>query len=310
MSKAKATPAPVVTKVAELYGLPTYQSADWKSLATSQQCPFIGKKCLKGRKSEPEVTIGTCTMTYGKGALPMMICPIRLLERSQIFTDCIQLLTLHEPGNELRIVGELAVPGGSIDYCLVSVRDEKPRDFVGIELQTMDTTGTAWPERQRFLQQHGVKVRPRDAASEKSFGMNWKHTAKTILVQLNHKIETFEHLGKRLVLVLQDHLLTYMQREFAFDHIKGVRTGDPMHFHAYELRKEAAAYILKLKDRLSTDTAGVAACLGLQVDAKVELTTILKQIEDKLPKSTLLTVGGMTAVPITDTVDIKADDES
>lgn len=297
-----------MSKVAELYGLPTFQNADWKAVAGAQQCPFLNRKCLKNRKSEADLTIGTCTMEYGKSSHPTMICPFRLLERSQIFTDCIHLLTLHEPGNELRIVGELAVPGGSIDYCLVSVRDGRVRDFVGIELQTMDTTGTVWPERQRFLQRHGVSVKPEDTASEKSFGMNWKMTAKTILVQLNHKIETFDHLGKHLALVMQDQLLSYMQREFAFDHIKGVRDGDPMHFHAYELKKEATAYTLKLKERLSTDAAGVAACLGLQVDAKVELTTILKQIEDKLPKSTLLTVGGATAVPIPEITAIAADE--
>jgi len=297
-----------MSKVAELYGLPTFQNADWKAIAGAQQCPFLDRKCLKNRKSEADLTIGTCTMEYGKSSHPTMICPFRLLERSQIFTDCIHLLTLHEPGNELRIVGELAVPGGSIDYCLVSVRDGRVRDFVGIELQTMDSTGTVWPERQRFLQRHGVSVKPEDTASKKSFGMNWKMTAKTILVQLNHKIETFDHLSKHLVLVMQDRLLSYMQRKFAFDHIKGVRDGDPMHFHAYELKKEATAYTLKLKERLSTDAAGVAACLGLQVDAKVELTTILKQIEDKLPKSTLLTVGGATAVPIPETTAIAADE--
>jgi hypothetical protein len=299
-----------MTKVGELYGLPTFQPADWKSVAAIQQCPFLNRKCLKNRKSEPELTIGTCTMIYGKKPEPIMICPFRLLERSQIFTDCLHLLTLHEPGNELRIVGELQVPGGSIDYCLVSVRDGRARDFVGIELQTMDTTGTVWPERQRFLQQHGARVKPEDAASEKSFGINWKMTAKTILVQLNHKIETFDHLSKHLVLVLQDRLLSYMQREFAFDHIQGVRDGDPMHFHAYELRKEASAYTLKLKERLSTDAPGIAACLGLQVDAKVELTTILQQIEGKLPQSTLLTVGGPPAVPIPEVTDLAADDDS
>lgn len=57
----------------------------------------------------------------------LMICPFRLLEHSQIFTDCVHLLKLHEPGNELRIVAELAVPSGSIDYCLVSVRHPVPR---------------------------------------------------------------------------------------------------------------------------------------------------------------------------------------
>ena len=95
----------------------------------------------------------------------------------------VHLLKLHEPGNELRIVAELAVPGGSIDYCLASIRDGKPRDFVGIELQTLDTTGTVWPERQRFLREHQIRVNRADAASDKPFGMNWKMTTKTILVQ-------------------------------------------------------------------------------------------------------------------------------
>jgi Restriction endonuclease NotI len=299
-------PAPA-TKVAELYGLPTIQLPDWKKVAAAQKCPFLGRKCLKNRKSEPEITIGTCTMIYGRQAQPVVICPFRLLERSQIFTDCVHLLKLHEPGNELRIVAELAVPGGSIDYCLVSVRDGKPRDFVGIELQTLDTTGTVWPERQRFLRQHKVRVKPEHAASEKSFGMNWKMTAKTILVQLNHKIATFEHLNKRFVLVLQDCLLDYMRREFAFNHIQGVRDGDPMQFHAYGLREKGGAYSLVLKERIGTDTAGIAMCIGLQADSKVELRAMLTQIESKLPQSTLLTVGG-GPVPIPEVVDIEADE--
>src|SRR5581483_9135802 len=152
---SKATPA---TKVAELYGLPTFQSADWNAVLSTERCPFLDRKCRKNRKSDPAITIGTCTMTYGRPPQPIMICPFRLLERRQIFHDCTHLLKLHEPGNELRIIAELTVPGGSIDYCLVSVREGKPRDFVGIELQTLDTTGTVWPERQRFAQPY-IKVR-------------------------------------------------------------------------------------------------------------------------------------------------------
>jgi hypothetical protein len=298
-----------LTKVTELYGLPTFHSADWQDVATAQRCPFLNRKCLKNRKSEPEITIGTCTMTYGRPSRPVMICPFRLLERRQIFTDCVHLLALHEPGNELRVVAELVVPGGSIDYCLVSVRDGKPRDFVGIELQTLDTTGTVWPERQRFLRHHKVRVKRQDAASTKPFGMNWKMTAKTILMQLNHKIATFEYLSKRLVLVLQDCLLEYMRGEFAFNHIQGVRDGDPMQFHAYELRQETAAYSLNLKERISTDTAGIALCLGLQADTKVGLQTMLEQIESKLPQSTLLTIGG-GPVPVPVTTEREAAEES
>jgi len=296
-----------MTKVAELYGRLTSEDCDWKAVSKRQHCPFLGRKCLKNRKSEPESTIGSCSMIHGRTSKAVMICPFRLLERSQIFTDCIHLLGVHEPGNELRIVTELHVPGGSIDYCLVSVRDGKPRDFVGIELQTLDTTGTVWPERQRFLRTHGVPAKAADLSSTKPFGMNWKMTAKTILMQLHHKIETFEHLGKRLVLVVQDCLLDYMQTEFKFNHMTGNRDGDAMQFHAYELKKEANNYLLRLNRRLSTDAAGVAACLHGQSNARVELVAILERIEAKLPNSTLLTVGG-GSVPVPKSADEQADE--
>ena len=123
------------------------------------------------------------------------------LERRQIFTDCFHLLTTHDPGNELHIIPEVSVPGGSVDYFLVSSKDGKVKDFVGIELQTLDTTGTVWPERQRLLRKLGVPRKDVVEESDKPYGMNWKMTAKTILVQMHHKIQTFEHVHKKLVLV-------------------------------------------------------------------------------------------------------------
>lgn len=282
--------ATFMTKVAELYGLPTFQDANWQSVVNDQNCPFLNRKCLKNRKSEADLTIGTCTMHYGNAG-PVMICPFRLLEHRKIFTDCIHLLALHEPGNDLRIMSEISVPGGNIDYFLISAKNGRVKDFVGIELQTLDTSGTVWPERQRFLKSHGVVVDEDYAQSGKPFGMNWKMTAKTILVQLNHKIETFDHLGKHLVLVVQDQLLSYMKRGFAFGHINGVRTGDPMHFHSYQMKQNPTHYELQLVERLSTDAIGVAQCLGLKKDARLELTTLIGQLESKLPKSTLLTLG-------------------
>lgn len=286
-----------MTKIVELYAKPTGQSYPWPDIVSGQQCPLLNRKCLKNRKSEPDVSIGTCTVSYGREARNIIICPFRLLERSQIFIDCLHLLALHEPGNELRIVSELTVPGGSIDYCLVSVRSGKVVDFAGIELQTLDTTGTVWPERQRFLRSHGIPVRASDADSNKKFGMNWKMTAKTILMQLHHKVQTFEHLSKHLVLVTQDCLMEYMQRAFSFEHLQAARLGAPMHFHAYQLLAEGSGYKIQLSERWSTDTNGIAQCLGLQTSSKVELEMILKQIEEKLPQSLLLSVG--QRVPIT-----------
>jgi hypothetical protein len=278
-----------MSKIVERYGVNTDSDADWPAIIAAQQCPFLQRKCLKNRKSEPEITIGSCTVAAGKNESRIMICPFRLLERNQIFMDCIHLLTLHEPGNELHIVPELAVPGGSIDYCLVSVRDGKPVDFVGIELQTLDTTGTVWPERQRFLHRHRISVKKADRTSPKSFGLNWKMTAKTILVQLHHKIQTFEHVNKHLVLVDQDYLTDYMKKQFSFGHLEAARLGDPMHFHSYLLEdNEEGDLRLRLTERLSTDGEGIAKCLGLQVEANVDLDEILNQLEAKISAQTIL----------------------
>jgi hypothetical protein len=84
-----------------------------------------------------------------------------------------------------------------------------------------------------------------------------------------------------------------------------VRDGDPMHFHSYKLVRQATEYRLELDERVSTDTNGIATCLGLSGSAKVELETILEQITAKLPKSTLLTPTG----PIPETLAKAADEE-
>lgn len=278
--------------LSELFTIPTdAENQDWNAIITNQHCTFLNRKCLKVRKSEPEISIGSCSVKYGKGLSDVIICPYRLIEKRKIFLDCIHLLSLHEPGNDLHVVPELAIPGGTIDYFLASVKNGKVIDFVGIELQTLDTTGTVWPVRQRFLQSKGIAVNEKDTASRKTFGMNWKMTAKTILVQLHHKIQTFEHLNKRLVLVTQNHLLNYMQSQFSFDHIsKTVRIGDSMHFHSYSLDKNNGRYNLKLENRLSTDSDGIAKCIGLQAEAKVELEIIFEVIQAKLSERTLFII--------------------
>jgi len=279
-----------MSKVVELFGQSVAKpDVDWKAVVTGQHCVYANKKCYKIRKSDPDTAIGSCTVLYGREPEPVIICPTRLIERRQIFTDCFHLLATHEPGNELHIVSEVSIPGGSVDYFLVSAKDGKVKDFVGIELQTLDTTGTVWPERQRLLKELGVPRGDDGEDSDKPFGMNWKMTAKTILVQMHHKIHTFEHLNKKLVLVVQDKLLNYMSREFKFDHLRNPASiGDSVHLHAYRLDAQAdKSYKLTMHSRLSTDADGIGLCLGLQAEARIELEQIIQALQAKISASTL-----------------------
>lgn len=286
--------------ILELFGQSTRKTdAAWKKRLKSQNCPFTQTKCFKVRKSQLDISIGTCSVRYGSTNKDVIICPKRLLERKKVFTDCLHLLTLHEPGNELHVVPEVSIPGGSVDYFLVSTKHDKVKDFVAIEFQTLDTTGTVWPERQRLLKNLGFPVAQRDIASAKKFGMNWKMTAKTILVQLHHKVETLEHLSKHIVVVVQDYLLDYLKAEFHFDHLRPALVGDTFHLHSYSLIERRKQFTITLDTRLSTDANGVAECLGLQAEAKVELVTIIAELERKISDHTLLTMDG----PAPDTVE-------
>jgi hypothetical protein len=278
-----------MSEIAELFGYATTETqVDWRTVVGEQRCPFLGRVCYKVRKSDPSISIGTCTVLHGRPAAPTIVCPARFLERRHVFTDCLHLLTLHEPGNDLHVVPEVSLPRGSVDYFLVSARQGRVQDFVGIELQALDTTGTIWPERQRLLVRLGILSQSDTLPNTAAFGMNWKMTAKTTLLQLHHKVRTFEHLHKKLVLVLQDRLLAYLAREFDFAHLhQPARLGDAMHFHAYAWDNSASAqYCLAMQTCLSTDSDGIAACLGLKADANLELAQIYQLLESKLSPTT------------------------
>lgn len=267
----------------ELFGARTDRPAPWSAIVSSQVCPFAHSKCFKVRKSQPSISIGTCTGRFGVSASPLIICPNRFLANRQVFSDCLPLLK-HRAGNDLHIVPEIRIPGGNVDYFLVTARDGEPSDFVGIEFQGLDTTGSLWPSRQAFLKAQGLKA-PLRADPGTSAGVNWKMTAKTTLVQLHHKIETFESLDRRLVLVLQDHLLEYMTREFSFGHLADpAKDSDSMHFHAYSLDERNSSLVLA--STRSTNGAGIATALSLGASAEMKPDELFKKIRARMGPST------------------------
>ena len=268
------------TPIAELFGVSTSSSQDWNDLSTSQQCPFARKKCFKVRKSDPSISIGTCVIKHGRSAQELIICPNRFLsDQGQVFADSLHLLKRHEPGNQFHVVPEVSIPGGSVDYFLVSSKGSQPIDFVGIEFQALDTTGTAWPHRQAFLRSQGVSV---TTVPKKPMGINWKMTAKTTLIQLHHKIETFQAIGRRLVLVLQQELLDYMAREFTFTHLEDAEPDNSLHFHPYRIVETGESLSLELLSRKSTNAEGLAKALELRQNPRVEVSQILADLASKI----------------------------
>lgn len=278
-----------MNNVLELFGKSTSkpETEDWAAIAGRQYCPYLDRKCIKVRKSVPAIAIGSCSVVYSQESKALIICPHRFLDRQQIFVDSLHLLSNHEPGNELHVISEVAIPGGSVDYFIASVRAQKIKDFVGLEIQALDTTGTVWPARQSFLMKMDATEQKPDHS--KTFGINWKMTAKTTLIQLHHKIRTFDSINKHLVIALQDYLLAYLGKAFNIEHFSEARRGDALQIHSYTFEEFASGrYRFHLGSRLSTDSQGVAIALGLRTEAKVELEQIVHQLEARISSDTLL----------------------
>ena len=82
----------------------------------------------------------------------------------------------------------------------------------------------------------------------------------------------------------------YINREFQFSHIQGVRTGDSVHIHAYDFNETPNRLKLSLSTRISTDSDGIAKSLGLQAQTKVELEALIAALEQKLSDEYRLSV--------------------
>ena len=179
---------------------------------------------------------------------------------------------------------EIKIPGGKVDYFLVSTHAGRIMDFVGIELQAVDTSGTVWPERQRLLRELNLPRSDNEEQSSQSYGMNWKMSAKTILMQLHHKAMTFEHIGKKLVLVIQDQFLDYLVGTFALSHLREpANPADPVHIHAYRMERQPdGSFDLGLHAHRSTNSEGIKGCLDMLADARVEIAAIESALNDRI----------------------------
>lgn len=262
-------------------------AAGWHQIIANEYCPFLQRRCAKTRKSDPSITIGTCIV--GNRGAPVVICPYRFRIDGTIFADSIGLLRNHEPSNEIHIVPEIAIPGGTIDYFVVSVDGSLIVDYIGLEIQTLDTTGTVWPARQKLVRDLLDSPEELDR-DDRSYNMNWKMTAKTILMQMHHKAETLELLHKKLVLVIQDVFFDYTVRAFSTASLTPAIVNDPVHFHIYTLRQGTdGRFSMSLTNQQSTTTVGVQQMLGRAGDATVHEENLVATIRSKLSAATRLT---------------------
>jgi hypothetical protein len=269
-----------VKRPLEFYGVRVDKSTDWAKVLQFQFCPFLNKKCVKQRKSNPEQTIGACTIGF-KAGMPLIICPHRFLQHNKIFVDAVPLLS---KGEKYFVVPEISMPGGNIDYFVVAESKKEIIDFLGLEIQGLDTTGSGgiWEARE--------DLREGKYGDNYSYGINWKMSAKTILIQMHHKGEAFETLGKKLVLVTQKNFFDYMTGEFRTRHLHDAMKEDAVHFQTYDCVQFDESFELVLTGRKSTDVKGMEEMLKLGREPTISEEEVIRRIKAKMANAIRLQV--------------------
>jgi hypothetical protein len=191
--------------IVELFG---YSATDFskpaQTLRKSFDCPFLNDRCTKQlRDGTPS---GACTVKQMAGP-PIICCPNRLywddyfvlqdiakvafgrnaalLPKSRIA----EAATAQAPvavfgkrwGKELHLPKRGGRGSFFVDWVLVLLDSNGgPREFVAVEVQSIDTTGNYQAERQAILRQAAF-------AGASKAGMNWENVNKRILPQLIYK---------------------------------------------------------------------------------------------------------------------------
>lgn len=191
--------------IAELYGYgPTDESAQAREARDSRHCPFLNRPCTK--TFNDNTSNGVCTLIQ-KSAGPVICCPNRLYSDGyRVLLD----IAVSAFGEGVRLVGptnldasgsgqrsvvvfgrwwgkELSLPGrgregkgGFVDWVLALIDErEELVEFVAVEIQSMDTTGSYKALRDAYMARKGYQP--------VSAGINWRNVFKRILPQLIYK---------------------------------------------------------------------------------------------------------------------------
>ncbi len=249
----------------EIFGYPFTNKSSYAQEAREEQfCPFLKGECKKPRKSEPEVKIGTCTLGY-KGSFlekvtPIIVCPHRF-EVAGVYNTIQKLYFGNLPDDyQIRWASEVSCGGaGSIDFVAAKIKGEEIEDFLCVEVQTAGTTGTPWDAVTDFKQTGGFQE------ESYNYGINWANQfIKTMMQQVYKKGMVITSWGKKIVFVIQDVALAYIQSTTDTQDLHEARDSDAIHFCTFRMvwDENSKAWQLKFDQQVSTDIEGIRKILG------------------------------------------------
>lgn len=171
------------------------------------RCPFINSECTK-RSHLVDGPYPVCSIWHWQGrgkarhaADLICVCPNRLYQ-APIIDDIMANCWPGEPSNDIRMAYEVKMSNlGKVDAVLADFDDdENVRQFVSVEFQTVDITGSYFPAYISLINAEQLDAPPK-------YNFNWRNVYKRYIMQLIFKGFYHHHWNTRLVAVMQDKLV-------------------------------------------------------------------------------------------------------
>ena len=104
---------------------------------------------------------------------------------------------------------------GNVDFVIADVDEQhgKIREFISVELQAVDCTGSVEPAYTAVVTNIAAMAHP------PAYGINWANVRKRYIAQLITKGFYHHHWGTRMVSILQTQLYDSLQASIRFDEL-------------------------------------------------------------------------------------------
>jgi len=133
-----------------------------------------------------------------------------------------------------RIAPEVTMKGfGNVDYVIADILpDGLVQQFLSVELQAIDITGSVMPAYAALLENRDLERRP-------TYGLNWDNVYKRFVTQIIRKGYFHHHWGTKIVAVVQDVVYKYICDRFEFMRSADVKSATTnIIFMTYRYRSE------------------------------------------------------------------------
>lgn len=98
---------------------------------------------------------------------------------------------------------------GNVDFVVAEIQDGLVKDFISVEAQTVDITGS-------YRLVYDAWLVDAELAKSPSFGLNWDNVYKRYVTQLIRKGFYHHHWDTKIVALMQDEVFNYIHGKFPF----------------------------------------------------------------------------------------------